>query len=228
MRPSDHIEVRALPLFRNMPDESFAGLVKHALLQRFPAHADIIKEGDPPDFLYVVVDGAVDLFATRDGHDSTIDIIGPASTFILAAVIRDELYLKSARTLMPSKILMIPAAAVRDAFTRDAQFARDIVMELAARYRAVTRTLKGDRLRTSAERLANWILRLARQADGKVIELPLEKRRLASYLGMTPESYSRSLALLETHGVHREGSSIRVTDPERLREFAKPTLLESD
>ncbi len=42
----------------------------------------------------------------------------PVSTFILAAVIRDEVYLKSARTLTPAQILMVPAQTVRDVFDR--------------------------------------------------------------------------------------------------------------
>lgn len=228
VRPSELPSIRTLPLFAQMSDESLDALLKHALLQRFPAHADIIAEGDHADFLYVVVEGAVDLFATREGHETTIDIVRSASTFILAAVIRDERYLKSARTLVPSKFLVIPATAVREAFARDADFARSIVLELAARYRAVTRTLKNDRLRSSAERLANWILRSAQRANQSHIELPLEKRRLASFLGMTAESYSRSMAMLEAHGVHREGTHIRITDLERLKEFAKPTTLEDD
>ena len=72
------------------------------------------------------------------------------TTFILAAVIRDEVYLKSARTLTPAQILMIPAQTVRDVFGRDAAFARAIVNELAERYRGLVRALKNEKLRTGA------------------------------------------------------------------------------
>lgn len=40
------------------------------------------------------------------------------STFILAAMVRDEPHLKSARTLAPARVLTIPAAAVREVFRR--------------------------------------------------------------------------------------------------------------
>ena len=83
-----------------------------------------------------MVEGSVELFGGHNGHETTIDIIRPVTTFILAAVIRDEVYLKSARTLKPAQILMIPAQTVRDVFGRDAAFARAIVNELAVRYRA--------------------------------------------------------------------------------------------
>ena len=160
--------------------------------------------------------------------NSTIDILYPVSSFILAAVIRDEPHLKSARTLAPSQLLMVPSQVVRDTFTREAAFARGIVAELAARYRSVTRVLKNDRMLSSTERLANWILNSARRAGRNSFELPLEKRKLASYLGMTPESYSRGMTALEQHGVRSHGATITVADHARLTEFAKPTLTEGD
>jgi CRP/FNR family transcriptional activator FtrB len=228
VRLSDVQSIRALPLFQQMSEQGFADMMAQSMLQRFPARADLIREGDLPDFLYIVVDGAVDLYATRDGEESTIDIVYPASSFILAAVMRDEPYLKSARTLTPSQILMIPSQVVRDAFNRDPAFARGIVDELAARYRAVTRVLKNDRMRSSTERLGNWLLGMARRSGSNEFELPLEKRKLASFLGMTPESYSRSIAALEKHGVRSHGSLITITDPAGLAEFAKPTAIEAD
>lgn len=220
--------IRALPLFKEMSEASFSGMMEASMLQRFPARADIIREGEMPDFLYIVIEGAIDLFATRDGEESTIDILYPVSSFILAAVMRDEPYLKSARTLVPSQLLMVPSQVVRDTFNRDSAFARGIVSELAARYRSVTRVLKNDRMLSSAERLANWILNSARRSGRGEFELPLEKRKLASYLGMTPESYSRGMTALEQHGVQSHGATVTVTDAARLKEFARPALGEDD
>lgn len=228
VRPSDVQSIRVLPLFQQMSEQAFAELMTQSMLQRFPARAELIREGELPDFLYIVVDGAVDLYATRDAEETTIDIVYPSSSFILAAVMRDEPYLKSARTLVSSQILMIPSQVVRDAFNRDPAFARGIVDELAARYRAVTRVLKNDRMRSSAERLANWLLGMAQRSGSNEFELPLEKRKLASFLGMTPESYSRSIAVLEKHGVHSHGALITINDPAELAEFAKPSTIEAD
>ena len=163
MRQSDWKLIRALPLFRDMSEANFEKLVGAAFLQRFPLHTTLINEGDLPDFLHIVVEGSVEMFSAHNGHETTIEIMRPVTTFILAAVIRDAVYLKSARTLSPAQILMIPAQTVRDVFDRDAAFARAIVNELAERYRAVVRSLKNEKLRTSAERLANWILKADRQ-----------------------------------------------------------------
>ena len=226
MRQSDWKSIRALPLFRDMSEANFAALVAAAFLQRFPLHTTLINEGDLPDFLHIVVDGSVEMFSSHNGHETTIDILRPVATFILAAVIRDEPYLKSARTLAPARILMIPAQTVRDVFDRDSAFARAIVNELAERYRVIVRSLKNEKLRTSAERLANWILQAdAQQGNRHSVELAFDKRKLASRLGMTPENLSRNLALLAKYGVKSSGRDILIEDATALQDFAKPNAL---
>jgi CRP/FNR family transcriptional activator FtrB len=226
VRQSDWKLIRALPLFRDMSDANFEKLVGAAFLQRFPLHTTLINEGDLPDFLHIVVEGSVEMFSAHNGHETTIEIMRPVTTFILAAVIRDAVYLKSARTLSPAQILMIPAQTVRDVFDRDAAFARAIVNELAERYRAVVRSLKNEKLRTSAERLANWILKANRQqGDRQRVELAFDKRTLASRLGMTPENLSRNLALLAKYGVTSSGREIVIDDSSALQSFAKPNAL---
>jgi CRP/FNR family transcriptional regulator, transcriptional activator FtrB len=226
VRQSDWKLIRALPLFCDMSETNFEELLNAAFLQRFPQHVVLITEGDLPDFLHIVVDGSVELYGAHDGHETTIDIVRPVTTFILAAVIRDEIYLKSARTLKPAQILMIPAQTVRDVFGRDSAFARAIVNELADRYRAVVRALKNEKLRTSAERLANWILNAdALQGHQHCVALAFDKRTLASSLGMTPENLSRNLALLAQYGVRSSGRDIVIENASALAQFAKPNAL---
>jgi CRP/FNR family transcriptional activator FtrB len=226
MRAADQQVVRSLALFADMREAHFRTLMNAAFLQTFPPRVLLIEEGEMPDFLHVLVEGAVEQFAAHRNRETTIEVLVPTTTFILAAVVHDEVYLKSARTLVQSRVLMIPANAVRDVFGRDSVFARAVVGELATRYRSIVRTLKNQKLRTATERLANWIL-AADAASGSTgrIALPFEKRLLASLLGMTPENLSRSFATLGSHGVQNEGRNVAVRDREKLRRFAQPTAL---
>jgi len=226
MRMSEISLVRDLPLFHEVADSHFELLTQAALLQRFPPHVTLIHEGALPDFLHIVVDGTVELFATHNDCETTIDIVRPVTTFILAAVIRDEVYLKSARTLTESRILMLPAKSVRDVFSQDAAFARAVVNELALRYRGIVRALKNEKLRTSPERLANWLLKADKQqGETGRISLDCDKRTLASQLGMAPENFSRNLSLLAKHGVRNDGGNITIESHAELAAYARPTPL---
>lgn len=229
MRATDQQVVRTLELFAKMREAHFRKLMNAALLQSFPPRVLLTREGELPDFLHVLVEGSVEQFAAHRYRETTLEVLVPTTTFILAAVVRDAPYLKSARTLTQSRILMIPAGAVRDIFGRDSAFARAVVGELATRYRSIVRTLKNQKLRTGAERLASWILQAdARSGSTGRVLLPFEKRLLASLLGMTPENLSRSFATLASHGVVSEGRAIVVKDRAKLQQVACENALIDD
>lgn len=226
MRPSDLPQVRALRLFETMSESNFEKLMQAAYLQTFPAQLTLINEGDPADFLYVVVEGKVELFANANGREATMAVVRPYGTFILAAVLKDAVYLMSARTNERSKVLLVPSEGVRQAFEEDDAFARAIVAELASCYRGVVRDQKDIKLRTSVERLANRLIRYNReQGESGEIDLPYDKRTLASLLGMTPENLSRAFSTLKPYGVEVDGARVRLTDLKSLTVLAKPNQL---
>jgi CRP/FNR family transcriptional activator FtrB len=229
MRKADAEIVRALPLFRDMQQAHFEALIGAGYLQRFPHRVALIHEGQRPDFLHVLVEGSVEFFSVSRGRETMLSFLSPPGAFILAAVVLDQLYLKSARTIDKSLVVLIPAAAVREVFNKDPAFARAVVAELALRYRALVKDLKNQRLRTGLERLANWILvhneQLGRPGQFK---LPMEKRSLANLLGMRAENLSRSLAELAELGVRVNGAEVTIYDLDALTKFAKPDPLIDD
>lgn len=63
MRNADLEEIRGLPLFRDMEADHFADLTRGAYHQSFPPQVNLITEGQSADFLHVVTEGAVELYA---------------------------------------------------------------------------------------------------------------------------------------------------------------------
>ena len=204
-------------------------MLRVSFLQRFPAHIDLIREQEPADFLHVIVDGQVEVFSTYRDRVTTVSVLGPGQSFIVAAVVLDKVYLKSARALAPSRILMIPADVVRHYFGQDAAFAQALAYELATAYRSVVKELKNQKLRSSLERLANWLIVHDREhgATGK-FRLPFDKKVLAARLGIAPEVLSRSFAALGRYDVVVNGSSIELNDMEALAKLAQPSATIDD
>ncbi|MDX2204601.1 MAG: cyclic nucleotide-binding domain-containing protein [Hyphomicrobiaceae bacterium] len=229
MRAEEIEEMRKLPLFAEVAPEHVEAMLRPAFLQRFPAHVELIQEGDPADFLHVVVEGQVEVFSAYRDRETTVSVLGPGHSFIVAAVILDRLYLKSARALTSARILLVPAEAVRKVFAHDAAFARALAVELAFAYRGVVKELKNQKLRSSLERLANWLVARNAETGGRNrFELPFEKRVLASRLGMAPEVLSRSFAALVPYKVRVDGPTIQIGDLDALISLAKPTATIDD
>lgn len=229
MRAHELLQLKTLPLFAEMTEESLDNLLDAALLQQFPAGVILIHEGEPADFLHVLIEGLVEIFTEQPGGEWGISLVNPISTFILAAVVSDQPYLNSARTLADSRVLLIPAQRVRAIFDRDVAFARIVARELAFAYRSSVKKLKGYMARSTVERLANWILTEARRdaAQGNIV-IPFDRGTLASHIGTTRENLSRSLALLTEHGVRIRGREIVIDRKELLETFARPQRLIDD
>ena len=223
MRIGEKPEIARLPLFREMDDAMRERVFAGSFLQVFPPQLTLFEVGQHADFLHVLVDGLVELSATSGGRDTTMRIVEPVTSFILAAVVNDLPYLMTARTLEASRILLVPAALIREVIRQDTALMQATMRELALAYRDLVRALADMKLRQSAERLGNYLLQQAAQDDaGSTIQLRAEKRLLASLLGMTPENLSRAFSALAAHGVRVEGSSISIVDSDALRAFARP------
>jgi len=229
MRAEELALIEGLPLMAGMDKSHLDDLLRGAFLQRFPVHVELIREGEPADFLHVVVEGQVEIFARYRDRETTVSVVGPGASFILAAVILDKPYLKSARVLSPSRILMIPAETVRSIFDADAAFARTLTQELATAYRGVVKELKNQKLRSSLERAAAWLVRYnAESGSNGAFDLPFDKKVLASRLGMAPEVLSRTFVTLQAYGVTVSGRHIRLDDLAGLTKLASPDSLIDD
>lgn len=223
MRPGERPEISRLPLFREMQENQRDRVFSGSFLQVFPPQLTLFELGQNADFLHVLVDGRVELYASTAGRDTTMRIIEPVTSFIQAAVITDMPYLMSARTLAPSRILLVPAALMREVVKKDTALMQATMRELAIAYRDMVRALVDMKLRQSAERLGNLSLNQERRQGGTgKVRLPAEKRLLASLLGMTPENLSRAFAVLGNHGLEVNGPDLTITDRAALEAYSKP------
>lgn len=223
MRASDLDRVRALPLFSRTSADVFRDVTAGAFLQRFPAGTTLLMEGDTVDFLYVLLGGAVELQGSWKEKETTLALLRPVSTFILAAVVLDADALMSARTLERSEILMLSGEALRRTMRQDADFSFAVAQELSGCYRGLVRAVKNQKLRGGVERLANYLItQRVRQGMRDPIVLPHEKRVLASLLGMSPENLSRAFANLSSYGVVVHGAEVSLGRPDALERLARP------
>jgi CRP/FNR family transcriptional activator FtrB len=214
------------PLWADCRQSTIERLLQKSVRRNFSPREIIVLEKTPADFLHVVISGSVELFSRYRNQEAELALIEPPHAFIVAAVVLNRFNLTSARALLPCDILMVPAALVREAFDRDAIFARSMAIELAHSYRTVAREVKSQTLLTAMERLANWLLDRDVQTGGcHLFEIPFDKKSLAARLGIAPEVLSRTLATVGEYGVRVSGATVEILDPTALYLLARPQPL---
>lgn len=226
MRPNDLDRIRTLPVFAGIEGAQLLELTRGALLHRFPKETRLFDQGETPDFLHILIEGAVELYAAADGRETAIEILSPVDCFILAAALTDTPYLMAAKVLEPAQILLLPARSLREQIARQPQLALTMIASLAQDFRMMVRQIKDLKLRTASQRLAAFLLRLAEENGTEgTVALPFSKRILAGRLGMTPENLSRAFAGLREHDVRICGNTVIIADVAKLQAFCRPDAL---
>jgi CRP/FNR family transcriptional regulator, transcriptional activator FtrB len=215
--------LRQATVFAGLPAATLSRIAAAGELIELAVDTPVIEQGTLPAYLYVLLRGQISLTAVAGGGTAIVEVLRPVDQFQLAAVLTDTPALVTATVLADARLLRIPAAFMRKLSTTDASLTAAMLSSLSQHYRMLLNQVKDLKLRSAAQRLGCFILKLGEEQDfPHRIRLPFGKQILASRLGTTPENLSRAFATLRQHGVATSGSHVVVTDPLRLAAFAVP------
>lgn len=215
-------EVSVPRILTGMTTREFNQLVDGATSAELRAGKILFSEGIRPTYLHVLMEGTVELFIRRGRREMCVALVEKDTPFVLAAVVKDAPYLMSARTVTDARLLCISASGFRDSMRRDPRLAQATAYAMSDAYRTIIRQLRSHRLSSAQMRLAHYLVGLhQKEPESTTVSLEISKRRLASLVGLKPESLSRLFASLSKHGVHVDGEHITVTDFQLLEDLAK-------
>jgi CRP/FNR family transcriptional regulator, transcriptional activator FtrB len=207
-----------VPWLRHVPAVTVERLSRQAVLHRVPAGSILFEQSETPTFAQWLLGGAVELVAVEGATEVVIETVLPFDLLLPAAVLNRQPYLTRARVLEEAHLALIHADAFRDAVASDHALCLAVLACQAAQFRRQVKAVKNLKLRPAEDRVGCYLLGLVeRSAAAPVIRLPMEKRRIAGQLGMTRETFSRTLAAMARHGLVVAGDTITVTDAAALR-----------
>ncbi|MBV8523313.1 MAG: cyclic nucleotide-binding domain-containing protein, partial [Acetobacteraceae bacterium] len=178
-----------VPWLAAVPVTTLDGLTGSAVLHRVPSGSILFEEAETPAFAQILVGGSVELLAMRGAEETLVEVVRAPDVLLPAAVLNRQPYLLSARVLDEARLLLIQAQVFRDAVATDHALCLAILACQAAQFRRQVKHAKNIRLRSAEERVGCYLLGLADPAPPRAsFRLPLEKRLIASQLGMTRET----------------------------------------
>ena len=224
MKPSDREALARTSFLKDASRDIAERLAIGAFVQTLPKGTLLFEQGQDAEFLHVLLEGRCGLIGHRsDGEECVVEIMHAGDSFILPAILLEAPYLMGARVLESSRVAMIPAETLRRALAVEPQLMRAAVLQLSRHWRVLVRQIKDLKLRSTPERVGAHLSGLCdgTQNGRAVLHIEDEFRAIAARLGMTPESWSRSLKQLEAVGVHAKGHRIEIDDVARLKEFSR-------
>lgn len=223
MKPIHNVRLRSLPLFRGLEEACLRRLERDARLVRLPKNGLLFSEGEKAEWLHVLVSGGAEAFTTIGNKDCTILILEPSDVCMPAAALVEQNHLLSARALRSTRVLLLPATSVRSEMILCNDLACRLSLLLAGQLRVAIRTIKDLKTRSAPQRLAAFLLRLVDEKGiGRGAELTVSKAVLASRLGMSAETLSRSLQVVGDHGIGIRGHRVTLKDRDRVELYCRP------
>jgi len=108
-------QLPAMPLFSGLSAEAFAALFPKLELLNVPSGTLLVREGDPGNSMFVVVQGGVRVFHNRPGEEElTLARLGPGSFFGEMALMTDNLRIASVEATAPTALLVLSRRVLQD------------------------------------------------------------------------------------------------------------------
>jgi len=184
--------------------------------------SEIFGDAEPAEYLYQVVDGAVRSYKLlSDGRRQ----IG---SFHLAGDIfgleNGEAHRFTAEAIVDTTVRLAKRASLANVAEQDATVARDLLNMTATNLQHAEDHMLLLGRKTALERVAAFLLEMDRRLTAAgVMALPMCRRDIADYLGLTLETVSRALSTLHDKDVlgfiGQTQRQIVLLDRRRLAEF---------
>jgi CRP/FNR family transcriptional regulator len=216
------VMLAGIPIFTRLSPEHLEKLEKMAVEILLKKGALLFAPGDPSRGFYVVLMGSVRVYGmSPQGNEITQEIAGQGSAFAIASVF-SETYHCFAEALKDSRLYLIERQEFLDLVTDDKSFAIEWMRMLSLMVIKLRRRLIDLTLTPPKARIASYLLLLAEMQNSRSIALPVPRKELANFLGMTHETFYRTAKELANAGLVRfTGQSVDILNQDRLAEMTE-------
>ena len=226
--PQPDAAIAALALFDGLPPAALAEAAARARVQRLPRGARLFDQGEPVERAHVLLSGAIRIAqAGADGGEAVIRFIGPGEIFGSVAIFTDHCYPADGVAMLDSTEASWAHADLLDLISRHPRIAVNLVTIVGRRLAELQNRVREMATQRVECRIANTLLRLARQAGqashaGTAIAFPLRRKDIADIAGTTLHTVSRTLTEWRRKGwIADDKRGLILLSPERIEQIAQ-------
>lgn len=209
------------PLFNGITTSDLTGMLKclNAKSVEFSKGDSIFLEGDPAQFVGVVLDGAIQILQEDYyGNRSVLTILEPGELFAevfscagLNAIPVSAIAIKKSTVLLLNCQQMFTVCG--NACRFHSQLLQNLLKVMAMKNLAMTQKIRYMSQKTTKDKLTAFLLDQAKQNDSSEFVIPYDRQALADYLGVERSAMSVELSKLKKNGqIDTKGSWFRLLE----------------
>jgi CRP/FNR family transcriptional regulator len=172
----------------------------------------IFSPCDTCQHLSIILKGQVRLSKyTLQGKEQIISFLGPDEIFGEALIFNEAQYPVFVIAEMNSSIGMIDKNTILEITLRNKDFTRVFFEELSKKIILLNNKVELLSYSNIKQRIAFYLLKIAKENGSNLIELPFSKQKIANLLSTSREVISRNFSELEDEGyIRMEGKKVRI------------------
>jgi len=218
------LQVRLLPLFRDLSDASFSALSKSCLYKTLLNEDTLCNKGDPSNGLFVLIRGQLQVYeVSRDGQEIGLNLLKGPVVFGELGVIDGAPRSADIMALTTADVAIIPKGVLMQCFTETPESSTAMFRHLTGMVRRLTQHQSVLAMPSATQRICAMLVELSsRQTSSEVLGFDMPKQKeLASMVNTTRETVSRTMSLLtKQHIVKKTKGKLMVAQPLTLRQWA--------
>ena len=184
----------------------------------------ILREGDDIDEFLYMKEGLVKLSKNAtDGKDQIISFSKPFDFVSLLSVFSSEKYKYSVTAVEDSVVCALDLKIVKKHAQQNAMFSLDLMSRISEATDKIILESLEIRRKNLKGRVAHVLLYFSNYVyESSEFELPVSRREIAEYIGMTTENVIRALSEFRTDKIIKIfGKDILIADNERLKSISE-------
>lgn len=216
---AEHECVQLVPIFKELADEQLDTIETIVQHHHFPAGSTIFSADDPLDSLMILANGQVKVYQlAANGREQLLYLLQTGDIDGEAALFENQRRTSFGEALVPTYICSIRRADFQALMQQYPSISINVLNVFGRRLTQLERQTTSTATESVEARLANYLTETAAALKTDAFKLPLKKKDLATFLGTTPESISRKLALFERQGLitQKAGKIIQINDADQL------------
>jgi CRP/FNR family cyclic AMP-dependent transcriptional regulator len=210
--------LRTLPIFAATRPAAVDAIARTAIRRNVSRGTQVIRDGEPTDFVYLVLSGNLNVMVCNaDGREAILSILGPGEMFGEMGVLDDEARSATVVAVTSSTLVAISKSDFKRHLRENFDIAVYVMRKLVQRLRSADRRIESLALLDVSGRVVRLLRDFGESAGGEDPKMRrISRQEIAKMVGASREMVSRVLKDLQARGLIEEVEDGRIV----LHEFS--------